>query len=316
LHKIHKSNILIPIVHEFLATTPFDIYELSLFHLVIKHGSFTKAAAAAGLTQSAVTRQIQGIEKSLGVSLVERTTRRVRPTPAGEFLFLESSRLLSGVENSLRRLREEFAGARKEIRVGVSRTIGLAYLPGFFHANLRRLPDLACRVSYKSSRDIITDLDGRDLDVGVVCAPERLPRHLRVTHRFKDAFVLIAPASLSSDFAAAPKGKRQAWLQQQNWLLIDRQTNTGEMLHHWMRDQRLSVEPVMQLDSFDLIINLVALGMGLSFVPIRSLALYGRKRNLARLQLPGRFVRELVVIVRHDRNPPAHFSAFVQNILF
>lgn len=316
MHKIHKSHILILIVHQFLATTPFDIYELSLFHLVVKHGSFTKAANVAGLTQSAVTRQIQGIEKSLGVPLLERTTRRLRPTPAGEFLFLESSRLLGGVENSLRRLREEFAGARKEIRVGVSRTIGLAYLPGFFHANLRRLPDVACRVSYESSRDIITALGGRDLDIGVICAPERLPRHWRVTHRFKDAFALIAPATLLSGFAAAPKAKRRAWLQQQNWLLIDRHTNTGELLGKWMRDQGLSIEPIMQLDSFDLIINLVALGMGVSFVPIRALALYGRKRNLARLAWPSRFVRELVVIVGHERNPPAHVSAFVQNILF
>lgn len=146
--------------------------------------------------------------------------------------------------------------------------------------------------------------------------PKRSPPHLHVTHRFADAFVLVAAATLSSDFAVTPKGKRRAWLQKQNWLLIDRQTNTGEMLNQWMRHQGLSVEPVMELDSFDLIINLVALGMGLSFVPIRALALYGRKRNLVRLPLANRFVRELVVIVRHERNPPAHVSSFVQNILF
>ena len=42
-----------------------------------------------------------------------------------------------------------------------------------------------------------------------------------------------------------------------------------------MRRQGCRVQPTMQLDNFDLIINLVALGMGISFVPIRALALYG-----------------------------------------
>ena len=54
-------------VNEFLATGPFDLYELKLFHLVAEHCSFTRAGQAAGLTQSAITRQIQGMEAKLGL---------------------------------------------------------------------------------------------------------------------------------------------------------------------------------------------------------------------------------------------------------
>src|SRR5215472_1637451 len=97
-------------MHQFLGTVPFDLYELALFHLVAKHRSFTKAAEIAGLTQSAVTRQMQGMENCLGLPLFERTTRSVRMTEAGEFLFNESARLLGDVEHSLQILREEFAG--------------------------------------------------------------------------------------------------------------------------------------------------------------------------------------------------------------
>src|SRR6476620_11012267 len=113
-------------MHQFLATAPFDLYELYLFHLVVKHRSFTKAAEIAGLTQSAITRQMQGMESSLGVDLLERTTRSVRVTGAGEFLFRESARLIGDVEKSLQQLREEFAGAKKEIWVGVSRSVALS----------------------------------------------------------------------------------------------------------------------------------------------------------------------------------------------
>ncbi len=40
------------VMHRFLSTIPFDLYELALFHLVVKHRSFTKAAEIAGLTQT------------------------------------------------------------------------------------------------------------------------------------------------------------------------------------------------------------------------------------------------------------------------
>src|SRR5205085_4933352 len=88
-------------MNQFLSTVPFDLYELALFHLVVKHRSFTKAAEIAGLTQSAITRQMQGVENSLGIQLLERTTRTVRITPAGEFLHRQAARLLGDVEHFL-----------------------------------------------------------------------------------------------------------------------------------------------------------------------------------------------------------------------
>src|SRR5438093_9530907 len=200
------------IMHRFLSTVPFDLYELALFHLVVKHRSFTKAAEIAGLTQSAITRQMQGVENSLGIQLLERTTRTVRITPAGEFLFREAARLLGDVEHSLLHLAQEFAGARKEIRVDVSRTIGLAYLPGFFHANLRRFPQVGYRVTCQPSHEILTALEANDQDIGGLCPPPRLPKTLGVTHRFEDAFTLIVPAGFSAELEKISISKiRMEW---------------------------------------------------------------------------------------------------------
>lgn len=305
-------------MHDFLATTPFDLYELSLFHLVVKHRSFTRAAEAAGITQSAITRQMQGMENSLGIDLLERTTRSVRVTLAGEFLFRESARLLGDVDQSLRRLKEEFANARKEVRIGVSRSIGMAYLPGFFHANVRRQNQVSYRVSYQSSGDILSALETNEMDLGVLCPPPRLTGTLTITHRFQDAFTLIATTELASDFQSLAKSKamRLEWLAKQSWLMIEESTNTGRELRRWMARVGLKVDPAMQLDSFDVIITLVSLGMGIGFVPMRALALYGRKSALARLSLKERFERELVVVMRRHRKRPLHLTEFVENILF
>lgn len=303
-------------MHEFLKTAPFDLYELYLFHLVVQHGSFTKAAEIAGLTQSAITRQVQGMEEGLGLALLERTTRSVRVTAAGAFLEEEALRLIGGVEHSLRRLREDFVDARKIVRVGVSRSIGLAYLPGFLHANLRREPRVGYRVRCEASSVLLTLLEASEIDLAVLCPPRRVAATLAVAHRFEDAFTLIAPAEIALEFARRPKRTAVDWLLTQNWLLLDPSTNTGERLAAWMRRHGWSVEATMHLDSFDLIINLVALGMGVSFVPTRALALYPNKRGIRRLTRPERFKREIVVVTRRQRVVPSHVTAFVRNVLF
>lgn len=305
-------------MNEYLPTAPFDIYELHLFHLVAQHRSFTKAAEVAGLTQSAVTRQVQGMESALGLDLFERTTRSVHLTAAGQALWRESVRLLGDIDQTLKSLRQEFAGAKKEVRVAVSRSVGLAYLPGFFHANLRREPTLSYRVSYQTSAAILSGLEANELDVGVLCPPRRLPQTVRVTHRFNDTFVLLAGPEAAAEFetVVTRRAARLAWAERQNWLLLDEEANTGRQLQSWMKRQGLAVQPGMQLPGFDLIINLVSLGMGVSFVPVRALALYSGKRTLRRLRWPDRFVRELVVIVRRNRKLPEHLAHFVANVLF
>ncbi len=305
-------------MHEYLKTAPFDLYELYLFHLVVKHRSFTKAAEVAGLTQSAVTRQIQGMEHRLSVALLERTTRDVRITPAGEFLDREGMRLIGDVEHSLQQLRERFANAPKEVRVGVSRSIGLAYLPGFFHANLRRLPHLSCRVSSSPSSAILSALEANELDLGVLCPPPGLSKTFRITHRFTDAFTLIGSPGLAAEFSSQPKSKKGCadWLARQSWLTLAESSQTGQLLLAWTKEQGWELPPAMRLDSFDLIINLVSLGMGVGFVPIRSLALYHRKQSLKRITLPKRFERELVVVARKHSKPAPHLTEFIGNILF
>lgn len=305
-----------PQMHEFLKTAPFDLHALYLFHLVAKQRSFTKAAEAAGLTQSAITRQVQGMERALGVALFERTTRSVRVTAAGAFLEEEALRLVGGVEHALQRMREDFADARKVVRVGVSRSVGLAYLPGFLHANLRREPRVGYRVTYAASGELIARLEANEIDLAVLCPPCRMPATLAVTHRFEDRFALIAPSVVAAEFARQPKRKSGVWLLQQNWLALDPSTNTGARLQAWMKRSGWSAEPIMQLDSFDLIINLVALGLGVGFVPIRALALYPNKRNVRRIALPTTFERELVVVTRRHRTLPAHLARFVENVLF
>lgn len=305
-------------MNEFLATAPFDVYELNLFHLVAGCGSFTKAGQQAGLTQSAITRQIRGMEDRLGVALFERTTRHVRLTAAGKLLFEKSRSILDAISSTLQQLQQDFNLVPKIIRVGVARSIGLAYLPGFFFAFQKRYPKIQIQVIHQSSGEILTRIEEGELDAGLLSPPPQLARGLQITHRFDDGFTVIVPPqfALPSGFKGTNVKGLMKLLSGQRWLLIDRECNTGKRLHHWLAKQGLRIEPAMEMDTFDLIVNLVSLGMGVSLVPHRTLPLYVKSRSVQRIKLMPKFSRELVVVIRKNRKPPEHITQFVESILF
>ena len=302
--------------HEYLATAPFDLEDLHLFHLLADTGHFTQAAHRAGLTQSSLTRRLQNMEAKLGVTLFDRTTRRVTLTDAGRFLQRESAKLVGNIDAVLKQMAEQYAGARPEVRVGVSRSICLAHLPGLFAANLRHQPEVLTRVVHDDSRRLLEKVEKHELDLAVLCHPERLSSALQVRHRFADQFELIAPRDFSTPPASASSLQWQTHLQNQRWLLLGGSTQTGAQIQRWFQKQGLAVTPFMELDNFDVMVQLVALGMGISLVPQRALATFARKSALQRLPCQPRFERELIVVARKQKHLRAHVEEFVRRVLF
>ncbi len=304
-------------MHNYLKQVPFDIYELHLFQEVARMGSFTKAASNLGLSQSALTRKIQGMENKLDVTLFERSTRMVKLTEAGRFLSLQSDTILHHVDTTLIRLQERFELAPKQIRVGVSKTVSMSYLPGFFTAYKKSSPEIRLFVSQDTSHEIISKLENAELDVGIISPPKRTPSQLKTIGSFKDRFAFVVPAGKSVPAKNTVASFRSyANALELPWLQITRNTNTAKGIEAWLSKNNLTFEYDMELDSFDLIANLVSLGMGYSCVPIRSLAPYNRKKKINRISLNKMFTREIVILTRKTAKLETHIQQFIDKIPF
>lgn len=290
-----------------LALPDLDLHALRIFRLVAGSGSFTRAGEQAGLTQSAITRQIQSLETHLGVRLFERTTRRVRLTAAGEFLESEARRIFREIDRSVEGLQQRFTDAPRKVRVGVARSIGFAYLPGFFSAYRRTHPDDLIEMSYAHGDAILPEILDATIDLGVCCDRKSLPRGLEVTHRFEDRFVGIAPPDSPTD---------KDFIRDQPFIALAESSESGRQLSRWISERYPKASISMQSDSFDLIINLVSLGFGCAIVPIRALAMYGKRKPITRFQFENPCSRELIVVARRDRSRPSHLQEFIQEILF
>src|ERR1700761_9086167 len=83
-----------------------NLNDLVAFLAVAKERSFTKAAAQLGVSQSALSHTVRGLEERLGLRLLTRTTRSVAPTEAGERLMRVSAPRLDEIEAELAALND------------------------------------------------------------------------------------------------------------------------------------------------------------------------------------------------------------------
>jgi molybdenum-dependent DNA-binding transcriptional regulator ModE len=99
-----------------------DLGELSAFAMVAEERSFTRAAARLGVSQSALSHSMRGLEKRLGLQLLARTTRSVSPTAAGAALLHELAPALERIEQAVAETRKQRENPAGRIRIIIPRT--------------------------------------------------------------------------------------------------------------------------------------------------------------------------------------------------
>jgi DNA-binding transcriptional LysR family regulator len=160
-------------------------------------GSLSAAAAELGYTQSAVSRQIAGLERRLGTPLIQRHVRGVRPTPAGEAFHHHALIALKDIDRAVSAVQDVRHGALSQpLTVGATPSLAAGIVP----AAVRRLMDKVGPFRWSLSPGLSAELHDRvivgDLDLVVVTdAPPGLPDEPRVERRFlgMDEMVVVLP---------------------------------------------------------------------------------------------------------------------------
>lgn len=132
--------------------------DMALFALVAECGSFTAAAERAGLPKSSVSQRISQLEQRLGIRLLNRTTRQLNLTFAGERYLLHCQEMMQAserAEQAIANLRENPSG---RLRITSPAGIGATLLARCNAAFLRRYPDVTLDISVSDDiRDLVQE---------------------------------------------------------------------------------------------------------------------------------------------------------------
>src|ERR1700677_1170030 len=141
-----------------------DLAELSAFATVSEERSFTRAAARLGISQSALSHSMRGLEKRLGIQLLARTTRSVSPTAAGAALLQKLAPALERIERAVAETRKQRENPSGRIRLIIPRTATKMVILPKLAQFVRPYPEIVLEVT--SSNDPV-DLVAGEYDAGV-----------------------------------------------------------------------------------------------------------------------------------------------------
>ncbi len=149
-----------------------DWDKLRVFHTVAMAGSFTRAAEIMNLSQSAISRQVQGLEDSLEVPLFHRHARGLVMTEQGELLFQSAREVFSKLAMTEALLNESRGNPRGPLKVTTSVAFGSLWLAPRLGEFLDAYPNIKLKVML---RDDEPDLSMREADISIPSIPPSQP---------------------------------------------------------------------------------------------------------------------------------------------
>src|SRR3990172_9234721 len=173
---------------------PVSFYQLEVFYAVARRLSYSRAAEELYISQPAVSKRIQDMERALGVQVFERTGRRISLTDAGRVVYAYAQRGFGLAEETRQALEELEGPDRGYLRIGASSTPGVYLLPPFLGRFQRQFPGIQLSVHVANTQEILDRTLEGDFDLGVVAAGET-PLHVHWQALGSDRLVLIAARS-------------------------------------------------------------------------------------------------------------------------
>lgn len=280
-----------------------DLDSLALLLEVDAHGSLGRAAQTHGISQPAATARIKGIERLVGFSLIERSTRGSRLTPAGALVadwardVLDSARVLDAGIASLRSDRE------RRLRVGASLTIAEHLLPGWLVRLAVARPETAVSLRAMNSADVQAAMLASDIEFGFVEGP-MVPRRLASQVIGQDELVLVVPPG----HRWARRRRPVSATELAETRLVHREPTSGTRaaLEAALAMVGPMVAPVLELSTGSAVRSAVAAGAGpavLSRLAVRDDVATGRLAEVPVSDVD--LSRRLRAVWRHGERPPA-----------
>jgi DNA-binding transcriptional LysR family regulator len=235
------------------------IKELKTLIAVAREGTFAAAGNKIGLTQAAVSAQIQRLEAELGFEIFDRKGRSAHLNRMGHQILLQAQELLRLYDN----LGSTTVGLPASIlvNIGAIASVQRSYLPDALAKFHQQCPQYRTRVIPGLSMELVNLVDAGEIDMAAIIRPPfSLQSDLRWTTLALEPYRLIVPRDV-------PGEDWSELLSSQPFIRYDRSSFGGRQVDRFLRQMHFTLREVCELDELEAIIKLVENGVGVALVP-------------------------------------------------
>jgi LysR family transcriptional regulator for metE and metH len=294
--------------HEGSLDVSLDVRDLRLVQAVTEQGTLTRAGNALFLTQSALSRQLADLERRLGVTLFQRSGRRMVPTPAGERLLESGREILGALGRAEEEVRDTAGESEAVLRFATECYTCYHWLPRVLVDFRRRFPRVEPRIVSGATRRPIPALLKGQLDIAVVSSPVR-DRRLALTPLFSDELVAVVPPEHEWSTRAFVTAADYA---DQHVLLYNVTRSESTLFRDVLDPAGVSPRGVSRVELTEAILELARAGLGVAFLARWAVAPYVRSGALHAIRVTRKGIhRQWSAAVLAGRRAPEYQQRFV-----
>ena len=279
-----------------------SLKQLRYFDAVARTRHFGRAAELCAVTQPALSMQIQELEKTLGVKLIERKRNGVMLTKAGHEIAGRAARVLADTRDIVDVARAQGDALAGPLRLGVIPSVAPYALPALLPVVRERHPDLDLHLRETQTHQLLRELTDGSLDLLLLALPLDSPE-IETRALFNDRFLLAMPRArqITHPIQATPE-----FLERDRLLLLEE--------GHCLRDQALSFCNLRRVDNIDTfgasnlstIVQMVSNGLGMTLLPELSIMLECRRSDIHLMRFADPQPNRVIGLAWRRRSPRAH----------
>jgi len=270
--------------------------QLRVFRSVAEGRNFSRAGDQVGLSQPAVSRSILELESQLGLKLLDRTTREVVLTEAGQSLAARLERVLDDLDQTLQDVAGLASARGGKVRVASSPTLSANLMPGCIATCAVQAPGIQFLLLDRIQQDVLDSVRSGEVDFGVVIEPSEA-EDLHCEAILDDPFVLVAPPAHR---LAQKASVRWTALDGESLVLLDHASGSRRLIDQALERHGAHCEVKQQLGHPTTVFRMVEAGIGISVMPELSLPPEGLPQLVVRPLVP-RVQRAIMLIRRRNR---------------
>lgn len=285
---------------------------LKIYSDVVRLRSFSRGAEANGVLQSAASQAVNGLERHLGIALIDRSRRPFELTPQGK-LFYEGCRdLLQGytdLENAVRQVQNDLSSV---VRVAAIYSVGLGDMSRYVQRFSESHPQARVQVEYLHPDRVYERVLEDAVDFGIVSFPHQHKEVTLIPWRSERMMVAFPPGHRFAKHAAI----WPADLAGEKFVAFDKNLVIRRQIDRLLRRSGARVDVAMEFDNIEAIKRAVEVGAGVAILPEPTLAREIALRTLGAARLNGEeFTRPLGIVHRRGKRFYANTRDFLDLLL-
>ncbi|WP_414164441.1 LysR family transcriptional regulator [Superficieibacter sp. BNK-5] len=275
----------------------YSLRQLRVFVTVAQARSFSRAGEIVGLSQSAVSHSVKELEQQTGVRLLDRTTREVALTEAGQQLASRLERVLDELHSTLREAGRVGTQLTGKVRIAASQTISAHLIPRCIAESNRCYPEIDFVLHDRPQQWVLESIRQGEVDFGIVIDPGAV-NDLQCETILSEPFLLLC----RQDHRFARRESID-WhdLQSERLVLQDYASGSRPLIDAALAHFSVNARIVQEIGHPATLFPMVEAGIGISVLPALALPLPQDSHLIVKRMIPG-VERQLMLARRKNRS--------------